>query len=72
MTQRQLNLLQSIEEGIQLAREEFTGPGGLAKMCDVLQDELFAEGQRRYSAGHIAYLACALIGWKDAGSPDFN
>lgn len=72
MTQRQLNLMQSIEEGLQLARTDFTGPGGLNKALAVLMDELPSDDYRPYSAGHLAYLAAAYIAWKDAGRPDFS
>ncbi|MBQ9762408.1 MAG: hypothetical protein IJV82_04950, partial [Oscillospiraceae bacterium] len=72
MTQRQLNMTQSIIEGLELARQDFGGPGGHRKMMEVLQDTLYAEDYRAYSVGHLAYLAAAMLAWKDAGSPDFS
>lgn len=72
MTQRQLNLLQSIQEGIELARADLKGPGAAALIEEVLQSDLFDENFKTMSAGRIAYIACMIIAWKDSGSPDFT
>ena len=72
MTQRQLNLLQSVEEGIKLAREELSGPGGVAHMKRVLLEEFSREEYCPLSAGRAAYLACFVIAWSDAGRPDLE
>lgn len=73
MTQRQLNMLQSIQDGLELARSELSGVGGgLPHAMKVIESEVFGEDYRAYSAGHLAYLACMILVWKDAGSPDFT
>lgn len=72
MTQRQLNYIQSVEEGIKLAREELSGPGSLAHMKRVLWEEFSREEYRPVSAGRAAYLACFLVAWSDAGRPDLD
>ncbi|MBQ6890594.1 MAG: hypothetical protein IJN53_06240 [Oscillospiraceae bacterium] len=72
MTQRQLNFIKSIEDGVKLAREELSGPGGLAYAKRVLLEEFSREEYRPISAGKAAYLACFLIAWSDAGRPDLE
>lgn len=72
MTQRQLNLLQSIQDGISLARAELSGPGSDAHLRRVLLEEFSREDYRPLSAGRAAYLACFLIAWSDAGRPDLD
>ena len=69
MTQRQLNMIQSIEDGIKLARDELQGPGSIEHMKRVLREEFFGEEYRPISAGRAAYVACFLIAWEEAGRP---
>lgn len=69
MTQRQLNLIQSIEDGIKLARDELRGPGYVEHVKRVLREEFFSEEYRPISAGRAAYVACFLIAWEEAGRP---
>lgn len=72
MTQRQLNMLQSIQEGIELARADLKGPGGYAAMMEAIESDIFTDTYKPMSAGRLAYLACMIIAHKDAGCPDFN
>lgn len=72
MTERQLNLLQSIQDGIELARKDLSGPGSHATMLDTIQTDIFGEEYKPMSAGRIAYLACMMIAYRDAGSPGFD
>lgn len=72
MNQRQLNMIQSSQDGIRLARDELRGPGALEHMKRVLRDEFFSEGIRPMSLGRAAYVACFLIAWEDAGRPPIS
>ena len=72
MTERQLNLLQSIQDGIELARKDLSGPGSYAIMLDTIQTDIFSEEYKPMSAGRIADLACMMIAYRDAGSPGLD
>ena len=70
MTQRQLNMIQAIEDGITFARSELTGPGS-DRAIRAAMAEIFAEEQKSLGLAKTAYLACCLIAWKERGSPDY-
>ena len=72
MTQRQLNMIQSAEDGLILAREHFTGNGALERAMDVLRSDFFSEDHKSLTIGRAVYLAAALTVWKDAGGPDLT
>ena len=72
MTQRQLNLIQSIQDGIKLAQKELNGPGSVAYMKRVLREEFIREDYRPLTAGRAAYIACFLIAWEQAGRPPID
>ena len=69
MNQRQLNMIQSSQDGIKLARDELRGPGSIEHMKRVLREEFFSEETRPMSLGRAAYVACFLIAWEEAGRP---
>lgn len=72
MNQRQLNMIQSAQDGIKLARSELSGPGAHKRMMEVLQENFFEDETRSMSLGRACYLACMLIAWQDAGSPPLD
>lgn len=72
MNQRQLNMIQSAQDGIKLARSELSGPGAQNRMMDVLRENFFEEEDHSMSLGRACYLACMLIAWQDAGSPPLD
>lgn len=70
MTQRQLNMIQSAQDGVELARSELSGPGSRRKILEVLRDYFGPETSPRMTVGLAAYLACYMIAWRGIGSPD--
>ena len=72
MTDRQLSIIQAIEDGIKLARRELSGPGSDSHMKRVLLEEFSREEYRPTSLGRAAYIACFVIAWSDAGRPDLE
>lgn len=70
MTQRQLNMIQSAQEGIELARSELSGPGSRRAVLDVLRTHVLCDTSPRMTIGMAAYLACYVIAWREIGSPD--
>lgn len=69
MTQRQLNMIQAMEQGIQLAREELRGPGAERAIAAALE-EFISDEPVSMSLGRTAYITALLIAWKDRGCPD--
>ena len=69
MTQRQLNMIQAIQDGIRLARQELTGPGS-DRALSVVLDEFLDDGPRTMSLAAAAYYAAMLMAWQDRGCPD--
>lgn len=71
MTQRQLNMVQAAQDGIELAKSELSGPGDhRAQILDVIRRYFLDDDYRRFGAGVAAYLACYVIAWRGIGSPD--
>lgn len=70
MTQRQLNMIQSAQEGIELARSELTPPVSESRVLAVIRDNILPDGYSSMSVGRAAYLACYIIAWREIGSPD--
>lgn len=69
MTQRQLNMIQAMEEGLQLARKELNGPGARRVMAAALA-EFLSDEPTSLSIARTAYITAILIAWKDAGCPE--
>lgn len=69
MTQRQLNMIQSIEQGLQLARDELRGPGAERAIAAALA-EFLSDAVVSMSLQKTAYITALLIAWKDRGCPD--
>ena len=70
MTQRQLNMIQSAQDGIELARSELSGPGSRRRILDVLRTHMIDDTSPKMTVGMAAYLACYVIAWREIGSPD--
>lgn len=70
MTQRQLNMVQAMEEGLVAARDELRGPGAdkamekaLSEMCD--------SKPRSMGLAATAYYTAMFMAWKERGCPPF-
>lgn len=71
MTQRQLNMVQSAVDGLDLARSELSGPGDRrARVLEVLRRYFLDESYKSLSAGAAAYVAAYVLAWRELGSPD--
>lgn len=70
MTQRQLNMIQSAQDGIELARSELSGPDSRRRILSTLRSHMLEETSPRMTVGMAAYLACYVLAWRDIGSPD--
>lgn len=70
MTQRQLNMIQAVQDGIEMARSELSGPTPRARILNVIREYFLADEYQKIGVGVAAYLACYLIAWRSLGSPD--
>ena len=71
MTQRQLNMVQSAVDGLELARSELSGPcDRRARVLEVLRRYFLDESYKNLPVGVAAYVAAYVIAWRDLGSPD--
>ena len=70
MTQRQLNMIKSAQEGLELARSELSGPGSKRKVLEVIREHFLDSDSTRMTVGLAAYLACYVMAWQELGSPD--
>lgn len=71
MTERQLNMIQAAQDGIELARAELSGPGDhRARILSVVRENFLSDSYSQMSIGMAAYLACYVIAWRGIGSPD--
>ena len=68
MTQRQLNMVQAIEEGLVAARDDLRGPGAnqaiikaMTEMCD--------SKPRSMGLAATAYYTAMFMAWKERGCP---
>lgn len=68
VTQRQLNMVQAMEEGLVSARDDLRGPGGdqamikaMAEMCD--------SKPRSMGLAATAYYTAMFMAWKERGCP---
>ena len=69
MTQRQLNMIQAIESGLQQARNELSGPDAEKAIADALE-EFVSDKQTSMGLAQTARITALLIAWKDRGCPD--
>lgn len=69
MTQRQLNMIQSIEQGIQDARRDLKTGDRENIISDALET-FVSDEVTSMSLSKTAYIAALLIAWKDMGCPD--
>lgn len=69
MNQRQLNMLQAMEEGITQARDDLKGPGAEKALAAALAD-IADDTPRSMSLAATAYYAAMLMAWKARGCPD--
>ena len=69
MTQRQLNMVQSVEQGIQSARRDLRTSDRERVIADALE-EFVSDAVISMSLERTAYIAALLIAWKDMGCPD--
>ena len=70
MNQRQLNMLQAIQDGLEQARQDLQGPGSDKAIQAALED-ICSEEQRSMGLGAAAYYAAMFLAWKDRGRPDY-
>lgn len=69
VNQRQLNMIQACQEGIEQARRDLMGPGSERVMRETLE-EIGSEEPCSMGLAKAAYIAAMFIAWKDRGSPD--
>lgn len=69
MNQRQLNMMQAIEEGITQARDELKGPGSAKAIAAALAD-IVDDTPRSMGLAATAYYAAMVMAWKERGCPD--
>ena len=69
MNQRQLNMLQAIEDGVTQARDELKGPGSAKAIAAALAD-IVDDTPRSMGLAATAYYAAMLMAWKARGCPD--
>lgn len=70
MTQRQLNMIQAAQDGIELAKSELSAPVSKDKILSVIRENFLSDEYAKLSVGMAAYLACYMIAWRGIGSPD--
>lgn len=70
MTQRQLNMIQTIQNGIEEARKDLTGPGA-DKVIEQAWEDILSDEPRQMGLASAAYYAAMFIAWKDRGRPDY-
>ena len=70
MTQRQLNMIQAIQNGMEQARKELDGPGS-DKVIRAALEDILSDEQRPMGLAAAAYYAAMFIAWKDRGRPDY-
>lgn len=68
MTQRQLNMIQAMEEGIFAARGDLRSPGGDQAMIKAMQ-EMCDNKPRSIGLAATAYYAAMFMAWKERGCP---
>lgn len=69
VTQRQLNMIQSIEQGIQDARRDLKA-GDQEHIISAALEAFVSDEVVSMSLSKTAYIAALLIAWKDRGCPD--
>ena len=68
MTQRQLNMIQAIEEGLVSARDDLRGPGGDQAMFKAME-EMCDDKPRSMGLSATAYYTAMFMAWKERGCP---
>ena len=71
MTQRQLNMIQAMEEGIEMARRDLRGVGANLAISKAMSDICDAK-PKSMSLAATAYYTAMYMAWKTGGclSPD--
>lgn len=70
MTQRHLNMIQAIQNGLEDARRDLAGPGS-DKVIEQAWEDLISDEPRQLGLAAAAYYAALFIAWKDRGCPDY-
>ena len=68
MTQRQLNMVQALEDGLVAARDDLRGPGGDQAMMMAIA-EMFDNKPRSMGLAATAYYTAMFMAWKERGCP---
>ena len=69
MNQRQLNMIQACQNGIEQARKDLKCNDPLAIVTQAWE-EICDDGKTSMTLAKASYLAAMFIAWKDMGSPD--
>lgn len=70
MNQRQLNMIQAIQDGIEQARKDLSGPAA-DKVIEAAWEDIMSDEPRSMGLATTAYYAAMFIAWKDRGRPDY-
>lgn len=70
MNQRHLNMIQAIQDGIEQARKELSGPAA-DKVIEAAWEDIMSDEPRSMGLATTAYYAAMFIAWKDRGRPDY-
>ena len=70
MNQRQLNMIQAIQDGIEQARKDLHGPGS-DKVIEAAWEDIMSDEPRSMGLATAAYYAAMFIAWKDRGKPNY-
>lgn len=68
MTQRQLNMIQAMEEGLIAARDDLRGPGAERAMMKAMS-EMCDHKPRPMGLALTAYYTAMFMAWKEQGCP---
>ena len=68
MTQRQLNMIQAMEEGLVAARDDLRGPGADRAMMKAME-EMCDNKPRSMGLAATAYYTAMFMAWKERGCP---
>ena len=70
MNQRQLNMIQAIQDGLAQARNDLPGPGS-DKVIEAAWQDIMSDEPRSMGLAATAYYAAMFIAWKDRGKPNY-
>lgn len=68
MTQRQLNMVQAMEDGLTMARRDLNGPGADAAIAKAMT-EMMDDKPRSMGLAATAYYTAIYMAWKERGCP---